>query len=404
MTVLAAFVPLLLLYGLVSGRVERSWLTPPILFTAAGAALGLAVPALREWRADPELVLRVAEAGLVLLLFTDASRTDLRVLRRIRALPTRLLSTGMLLTLALGALAARAIFPALSWFEAGILSAILAPTDAGLGQVVVTSERVPMRVRQALNVEAGLNDGLSVPFLLFFLALAQAKGADRANLAPFIVEQLGYGAAIGLAVGVLGGRALGAAIRRDAIVHSFRQVALVTLPLLCALASEWAGASMFIAAFVCGLAVQPGFPDAGREAVEFTDEWGQVFNLFVFFLFGLVVARRAPELSAATWIYALLSLTVIRMLPVAVALLGTRLSRATVVFMGWFGPRGLASIVLALVYLEGEAHPPAQTTILRAVIATVLLSILAHGLSAKPGIAAYARRLAALGPDAPELK
>ena len=404
MSVLAAFLPLLLLYGLVSGRVERSPLTPPIVFTAAGAALGLAVPALRDWRADSELVLRVAEAGLVLLLFTDASRTDLRVLHRIRALPARLLSIGMLSTLALGALAARAIFPALSWFEAGILSAILAPTDAGLGQVVVTSDRVPMRIRQALNVEAGLNDGLSVPFLLFFLALAQAKGGDRAHLTPFVVEQLGYGAGIGLAVGFVGGWALGTATRRDAMVRSFRQIALVTLPLLCALASEWAGASMFIAAFVCGLAVQPGFPEAGRESVEFTDEWGQVFNLFVFFLFGLVVARRVSELAAPAWIYAIASLTIVRLIPVAVALLGTRLSRATVVFMGWFGPRGLASIVLALVYLEGEAHPPAETTIVHAVIATVLLSILAHGLSAKPGIAAYARRVEALGPDAPELK
>jgi sodium/hydrogen antiporter len=402
-TVLVAFVPLLMLYGLASDLVERSWLTPPIVFTAAGAALGLAVPALRDWRADPELVLRVAEAGLVLLLFTDASRTDLRVLRHIRTLPARLLSTGMLLTLVLGALAARAIFPALSWFEAGVLSAILAPTDAGLGQVVVTSERVPMRIRQALNVEAGLNDGLSVPFLLFFLALARTKGGGRAHLMPFVVEQLGYGAAIGLAVGFVGGVALGAAIRRGSILPSFRQVALVTLPMLCALASEFSGASMFIAAFVCGLAVQPGFPEAGRKSVEFADEWGQVFNLFIFFLFGLVVARRAPELPAPAWSYAILSLTVVRMLPVAVALLGTRLSGATVAFMGWFGPRGLASIVLGLVYLEGDAHPPAETTIVRAVIATVLLSILGHGLSARPGIGAYARRVEALGPGAPEL-
>jgi NhaP-type Na+/H+ or K+/H+ antiporter len=389
----------------VSGWVERTVLTPPIVFTTAGMAASFLMPRIGSHPGEREVLLGIAESGLVLLLFTDASRTDLGVLRSIRSLPTRLLTTGMLLTLLLGAAAAAALFPGFSPWEAGILSAILAPTDAGLGQIVVTSEKVPMRIRQALNVEAGLNDGLSVPFLLFFLALAGAPGKDgRASLAAFMVEQLGYGTAIGLAVGGIGGWALGEAFRRNAVAHSFRQIALVTLPILCALASERAGASMFIAAFVCGLAVQKRFPEAGRESVEFTEEWGQLFNLFVFFLFGSVAARYAGELSGAAWIYAIASLTVVRMVPVALALRTTRLSRATVVFMGWFGPRGLASIVLALVYLEGEARLPAEHSILLAVTATVLLSIFAHGLSAKPGIAAYARRVEALGAEAPEMQ
>lgn len=405
MSLLAIFVPLLFVYGLFSERLERTPLTPPIVFTAAGAALGFAFPAFREPFAERGVVLAVAETGLVLLLFTDASRTDLTVLRGIRSLPTRLLTIGMLLTLLLGAAAALAIFPGFSLWEAGIISAILAPTDAGLGQIVVTSERVPLRIRQALNVEAGLNDGLSVPFLLFFLAVAGAAGnGGSANLARFVVEQLGYGAAIGLAVGGVGGWALGTAIRRGAVAHSFRQIALVTLPVLCAFASEATGASMFIAAFVGGLAVQKGFPEAGRESVEFAEEWGQVFNLFVFFLFGTLVARDAGALSAAAWLYAVASLTLVRMLPVALGLVGTRLSGATLVFMGWFGPRGLASIVLALVYLEGGTRLPAERPIVLAVTATVLLSIVAHGLSAKPGIASYARRVEKLGPAAPELQ
>ncbi len=399
--IVAVFLALLFGYSLVSGWFERTPVTAPIVFTLAGMGTLLMRPELAHREADPEILLRLAEAGLVLLLFTDASRTDLKVLRSIRNLPVRLLTVGMLLTLVLGAVGARAVFPALSIWEAGILAAILAPTDAGLGQVVVTSEKVPMRIRQALNVEAGLNDGLSVPFLLFFIALEGARSGS-AHLWTFVVQQLLFGAAIGLCIGLLGGWLLDAASRRGLVQPAFRQIALVVLPLACALASEATGASMFIAAFVCGLAVQVGFAEAGEHSVELTEQWGQLFNLFVFFFFGVVAARAWPDLTGRMVGYAVLSLTAIRMLPVALALAGTGLSRATVVFMGWFGPRGLASIVLALVYLEGRPHLPGEATIRLTVVATVLLSIFAHGLTAKPGIAAYATRLATLGDGAAE--
>ena len=184
------FIVLILLYSLVSKRIERTNFTPPIVFTVAGMLVLLVLlPGLREERANLEVFMKVAEIGLVLLLFTDASRTDLQVLKSIRNLPARLLSVGMLLTILLGAVAALGVFRQLSLFEAGILAAILAPTDAGLGQIIVNSPRVPMKIRQALNVEAGLNDGLSVPFLLFFIALAgsHAEGQE-ASLTMFIVE------------------------------------------------------------------------------------------------------------------------------------------------------------------------------------------------------------------------
>jgi NhaP-type Na+/H+ or K+/H+ antiporter len=148
--------------------------------------------------------------------------------------------------------------------------------------------------------------------------------------------------------------------------------------------------------------VQVGFKEAGRHSVEFAEDWGQLLNLAVFFLFGLLVARAASQFTAASIIYAALSLTVVRMLPVWLALVGTGLSRTTVLFMGWFGPRGLASIVLGLVYLEQEIRNPGEETIRVAVMATVLLSIFAHGLSAMPGIKLYARRIAALPSAAPE--
>ncbi len=402
---LAVFVWLLFLYSLVSRRMERTIVTAPILFTLAGMALFAVWPEILGTSISAEVFLHLAEIGLVLLLFTDASRTELKILRSLGSLPPRLLSVGMLLTILLGAVAARLVFPQLSVWEAGILAAILAPTDAGLGQIIVNSPRVPTRIRQALNVEAGLNDGLSVPFLLFFIALAATGVEGRTtSLTHFIVEQLGYGTLLGLGIGLLGGWLLNLAHRAQWMAESLQRIGVVTLPLLCALTSPPVGASMFIAAFVAGLAVQIGFKEAGKHSVEFAEEWGQMINFSVFFLFGLLTARAASEFTPASALYAVLSLTVVRMLPVAIALLGTRLSSATVLFMGWFGPRGLASIVLGLVYLEQESRFPGEETIRLAVIGTVLFSILAHGLSAAPGINLYARRIARLDPAAPELQ
>jgi sodium/hydrogen antiporter len=402
---LSIFLALLFLYCLVSGRLEKTIFTGPILFTVAGMVLFIVHPGIMESGVNTEVLFRLSEIGLVLLLFTDASRADLKMLRRIGNLPARLLSIGMLLTIVLGAVAARLVFPQLSIWEAGILAAILAPTDAGLGQIIVESRRVPVPIRQALNVEAGLNDGLSVPFLMFFIALAAAKTeGPAASLLQFIVEQLGYGVVVGGGIGVLGGLLLGFASRNGWIAETFQPIAVVALPLLCLEISKMIGASMFIAAFVAGLAVQIGFKETGKHSIEFVEEWGRLLNLGVFFLFGLVAMRALPDLSLALVFYAVLSLTVVRMLPVALALVGTRLSLASVVFMGWFGPRGLASVVLGLVYLQQELSLPGETTIRLALVATVLLSIFAHGLSALPGISIYARMVTpaeAARPDLP---
>lgn len=403
MLIVAIFVIVLLVYALLSARIATTPLTAPIIFTVLGMMFHPHWARLAAAGATPSVFLSVAEVGLVLLLFTDASRTDLAVLRSIGSLPARLLSTGMLLTILLGAIAARLVFPQLSWPEAGILSAILAPTDAGLGQIIVTSPRVPMRIRQALNVEAGLNDGLSVPFMLFFMAIAAAKIEGGAtSLLQFMGEQLGLGVVVGAAVGLIGGWLLSVANRRGYIAESFRQIAVVTLPLMCLLLADMVEASMFIAAFVAGLAVQIPFKEAGQQSVEFAEEWGQIFNLIVFCIFGMAVMRDWHLFTLASWIYAVVSLTVVRMLPVAISLIGTRLSRPTVLFMGWFGPRGLASIVLGMVYLEQQLHLLGESTIRSAVMATVVLSIFAHGLSAIPGISIYARKVAALGASAPE--
>jgi len=399
----AAFILVVFLYSLVSHRLERTVITAPIVFTLAGALALLSPDALTNLAIDRQAMLLIAEIGLVLTLFTDATRIGPRAFAGNRNLTVRLLSAGMLLTIVLGALAAGVVFGGISWWEAAILAAILAPTDAGLGAVIVNSPLVPSRIRQALNVEAGLNDGLSVPFLMLFIALAaQTTEGASTVLARFLGEQLGYGALIGLGVGLAGGALLGLARRRRWMAEPLQKLGLVALPLLCVMLSQATHASMFIAAFVAGLAVQAGFKEAHGESVAFTEDWGQLFDFFVFFLFGLFVARDWQQFTGAHALYGLLSLTAVRMLPVAIALAGAGLSRSTVLFIGWFGPRGLASIVLGLVYLEQQASLPGEHSIRLAVMATVLMSIVAHGITALPGIRLYAKRIAALDSSAPE--
>jgi sodium/hydrogen antiporter len=397
------FLLVVFFYSLVSHRLERTIFTAPIVFASAGLLTSLAPPWLSAVDLEREAMLLIAEIGLVLILFTDAAHINLQLLKGNRNLPVRLLSIGMLLTILLGATGALVVLAGLSIWEAGILAAILAPTDAGLGHIIVTSPLVPGNIRQALSVEAGLNDGLSVPFLMVFIALARkTTEGTGAVLARFLWEQLGYGALIGLGIGLTGGWLLGLARRRNWMAGGLQQLGLVTLPLLCVLISEPTGASMFIAAYIAGLVVRTGFAEASERSAEFAENWGQLFNFFVFFLFGLLVARVWMSFNPALAFYAILSLTVVRMVPVALALMGTGLSWSTVLFMGWFGPRGLVSIVLGLVYLEQHAELPGEPTIRLAVMATVLLSIFAHGLSALPGITCYARRIAALDSAAPE--
>jgi NhaP-type Na+/H+ or K+/H+ antiporter len=403
MTLITSFSLLVFVYSLISRKLERTVITAPILFSIAGVILFFFNPIKIDLGNDLKSLLLLAEIGLVLTLFTDASHINRSILRSNRLLPLRLLSIGLLFSIVLGALAAMVIFNELTIWEAGILAAILAPTDAGLGQIIVNSPKVPERIRQALNVEAGLNDGLSVPFLMCFIALS-LRGSEGAGavLFRFIYEQLGYGTLVGTGIGLLGGLFLGFAKRKNWMSHSLQQLGLVSLPVLCFLASEVVSASMFIAAFIAGLAVQVWFKDAGKHSGEFTEGWGQLLNFLVFFLFGLLFARSWNDFTPEMLLYAILSLTLVRMIPVALALIGTRLSTYTIIFMGWFGPRGLASIVLGLVFLEHATNTPGSYTVRLVVMITVMLSILAHGLTTLPGINLYVKKIRLLPGDAEE--
>ena len=391
-------------FGLVSRRLEGTLLTAPLVFVAAGVVLGPAGFGLAEFALDEHTVLLLGEIALAIVLFTDAARTNLRALRQNEALPLRLLGIGMPLTIALGTATAALVFTDLTLWEAAILGTVLAPTDAALGQPVVSDPRVPVRMRQALNVEAGLNDGLSVPFLALFLTLAEAEEEHlSASLwIRFALEQIGFGVLVGVGVGILGGWLVSQASRRGWITESFQRLTLLTLALIAWALADNVGGNGFIAAFVGGLAIGPTVERVGERLIRFTEAEGQLLDLSVFFIFGVLGAGFLESLSWTIVIYALLSLTVIRMLPVALSLIGTRLRGVSVLFAGWFGPRGLASIVLGLVVVEEAPLLAGRDEMKLVVTLTVLLSVLLHGVTAAPLSAAYARRVEAMAADVPE--
>ena len=380
-------------YGLVSRRLDRTVITAPMVFVAAGILLGPDVLDLVGLDLTTGAGLVVAEVTLVIVLFSDAARIDLRVLRENESLPARLLGIGMPLTIGLGVLAGGLLLTEIEFWEAAIVAAVLAPTDAALGQAVVSSDLVPRRIRQGLNIESGLNDGLSVPFLFLFVGLAvEEMDPGAAEWLTFAAEQIGLGALAGLALGGLGGWLVKVATERGLMTGTFQQLTVLALAVAAwALANEIDG-NGFIAAFVGGLATGRITPVCGERILDFTEDEGQLLTSVVFFIFGV---GAIPFLDAVTWeivVFAILSLTVVRMLPVAVSVAGTGLQPASVAFLGWFGPRGLASIILALVVVEEEPELAGLDIVLAAMTVTVLASVVAHGVTARPLVRAYSRR------------
>ena len=392
-------------FGLVSRRLEGTILTAPIVFVAAGMVLGPAGFGLVEFGLDDHTVLFLGEIALALVLFTDAARIDLSALRQNEGLPLRLLGIGMPLTIAFGTVTAALLLTDLSFWEAAIVGTVLAPTDAALGQAVVSNPRVPARIRQALNIEAGLNDGLSVPFLALFLILAIEGEHLSANLwIRFALEQIGFGVLVGIGVGLAGGWLVRLASNRGWMTESFQRLALLTLAFIAWALADQIGGNGFIAAFVGGLVVGPTVERVGERLLRFTESEGQLLNLSVFFIFGVLALGLLGSFTWQISLYVLLSLTVVRMLPVAAALLGTHLRGVSVLFAGWFGPRGLASIVLGLIVVAEAPQLQGASEIEVVVASTVFLSVLLHRVTAAPLSAAYARRVEGMPADAPEKK
>jgi sodium/hydrogen antiporter len=378
----------LLLVAAVSRRLSSTPVTPAMVVVAIGVLVGPLV--LDDLTVGPTsaTVRRLAEATLAVVLFSDSSRIDLRALGREASVPVRLLGIGLPLTIAMGTLVALVLFGSFSLSEALILGVILAPTDAGLGSAVVTDTRLPQRVRQSLNVESGLNDGICVPLLLIVLATASGAGGAP-HPAQVIGEEIGFGLAGGIAAGALAAGIVNTASAARLIDDAWQQIIPVAAAVLAYGIAEALGGSGFIAAFTAGTLFGLIARERSNGTMRFTEETGALLDAITFLVFGAVLL--GPALEHVSWqiaLYAVLSLTLVRMAPVAISLLGTRARAPTVAFIGWFGPRGLASIVFAVIV--EDTHQAHAGAILTACYLTVGLSVLVHGLSAAPLVSRYA--------------
>jgi NhaP-type Na+/H+ or K+/H+ antiporter len=382
----------LLAFAAVSGRLDGTPITGPMVFTAFGLLVGGDALGLVDPRVSGEAVKLLAEATLALVLFGDAARIDLRALRGEVSLPARLLGIGLPLTLVAGFGVGLVLLGSLAWPEALLLAVILAPTDAALGQAVVTLPRLPSPVRQGLNVESGLNDGICVPLFFIALAIAQADARHVSDVAAFrlVAEAIGYGAVGGVIAGTVAAAVVVLGRRHRFVDDVWLQVVPVAAAVLAYSVADALGGSGFIAAFVGGMIFGGLRRRQGGEVGYLIEELGGVLNAITFIVFGAVIL--GPALGDATWAiaaYAVLSLTLVRMLPVGIAMLGTGARRQTVGFLGWFGPRGLASIVFAVILVE-EGGLPHDDVIVTATVITIGLSVLAHGLTAAPLANRYA--------------
>lgn len=381
---------LILVFGAVSERLKRTALTPPMVFVGVGLAVGAGLFGSFGSYDGFALTRLLSELTLIIVLFTDASRIRFRELEEGYELPLRLLAVAMPLGVVLGAALAIVLFPELSIWSACVLAVILVPTDAALGQAVVASKSVPLKIRQALNVESGLNDGLALPIVLVFAALANMDAEPVAVWLWFIAKQLTLGPLVGVVTGFGGGRLVVWCVERRWMEHSFEQLSALALAFLAFLLAELVGGNGFIAAFVAGLTVGNTAGRVGRVLQEFAETEGQLLSLLTFLCFGAHLAwPLLADVTGTMVLYGVLSLTLVRMVPVSLSLVGSKLRRFTHVFMGWFGPRGLASILFAFLVLEEGV--PGRDLILVVVVITVLMSVYAHGVTAWPASKAYAR-------------
>jgi NhaP-type Na+/H+ or K+/H+ antiporter len=401
LTVLAVVV---VAYTLVASKLDRWWITGPMVFAAAGAVLGPGGLDVFPLSLTSEAVLTITELTLALLLFSDASTVRLRDVEGDAGLPRRLLFIGLPLTVIAGALLAHLIFPEVVWAAAALIATTLAPTDAALGLAVVTNKAVPVRIRRALNVESGLNDGIATPLVTLFIAIVAAdEGLTETAWGLEALKQIGLAIVAAVVVGYLGGKLLAFANERGWTSEVSEQIAILALALLAYQGAVTIGGNGFIAAFAGGILFGAATRRRLAEPVQFTETLGLSGSFLVWSIFGalFVGALLTHDLSGQPILYAILSLTVIRMVPVAIALIGTHLRPTTLAFMGWFGPRGLASVVFTLLALEEIDPSGGSGMLLQTVTWTILLSVVLHGISASPLAARYGASIAKAG-DIPE--
>ena len=391
---LVIFAIFIFIYSSVAGAVERTWISGAIIFTAFGLLIGPVGLDLISFKADREAIKVLAELTLALVLFTDAAGTDIGVLRKFERLPVRLLLVGLPLTILLGFGVGALLFQKLSLFEVALLATMLAPTDAALGKAVVTNETVPNPVRQGLNVESGLNDGICVPILFVFLALATGKAGEEGPwplAMKLVAEEIGIGLAVGVLLTGMACWVLKIAKRRQWLTDIWIQVPIVALAVACFATAQVIGGSGFIATFSGGLLFGAMAKEHREDFLRAAEGTGDVMALITWVIFGAAVVGKA--MGNFSWVavfYSILSLTLIRMLPVFFSLTGLRVNTEGKLFIGWFGPRGLASIVFAVIVMN--ANLPNDGVLAMTVVCTVILSIILHGISANPWARGYVER------------
>ncbi len=396
---IAILAAILLVYAAIAGRIERSSLSGPIVFAAVGFLLGPRLLDVLHLDLTAGGLRALAEFTLAMVLFTDAANADIAVVRRNLAIPRRLLLVGLPMTVILGMLLAWPLLPSLGLLEIALLAAILAPTDAALGAPVVTNPSVPAVMRESLNIESGLNDGICVPLVLILLGYAvgtQVQHQAVMHVTFVVIEEIGIGAAIGYGLTLLASAMLRRADRLGWIAESWIAMPALAVAVACFASAQAIGGSGFIACFVGGLVLSPIARPIKHKFLGGAEMAGRILGLVTWVIFGaFVVSRMIDRITWAILLYSLLSLTVIRMLPVFLCLRGTELDNAGKLFIGWFGPRGLASIVFAIIVLDEQL--PGNDTMMAAIACTILLSVIAHGVSANPLAQRMARRPGALG-------
>ena len=372
-------------FALVSKRIQGTILTPPILFTFAGFGLSTLLAETAGLTYNEGGLHVLAELTLILVLAADASQISFDELKKQKAIPFRLLLIALPLIMLTGTLVGYAIFPDIGWYGAALIAAILAPTDAALGASVLADKTVPSKIRQGLNVESGLNDGIALPAVLFFACFLNiVHQSSEENWLVFLSLQVIIGPIAGIIVGWVGGHLIATAAKKGWMTSEFQGVAAIALAVIAFAAAEVCHGNGFIAAFVAGLTYGNLHVSYSKFLHEFTETESQFLAYLTFFLFGaLILPEAIHHINAEIVLYACLSLTLVRMLPVFIAMLGMGLRLPTIAFMGWFGPRGLASLLFALLILE-DLHVE-QAEFIQAVVATtVLLSVVLHGITAAP--------------------
>jgi NhaP-type Na+/H+ or K+/H+ antiporter len=389
----------ILLAGSISRRIRGTIITLPMVYVFLGIVIGGLGFNIVELEVENRLVGLIAELTLLFVLATDASRINIRDVLRDHDLPLRLLGVGLPLMMIAGTICAVLIFSELSFWEAAILGIILYPTDASLGQSVVNNPKVPVRIRQALNIESGLNDGIALPFLLLAVSMATSEVIYENPFEFFssVLVQILLGTAAGVVVGYLGAKFIQWGQKSGWMSRIYQKISSLVLILVVYGIAEVIGGNGFIAAFTLGLvSSNVSSPEETEDLYEHAEIQVTMLMMLTFMIFGAVLLPPAIEsISPSIVLYAILSLSLVRIIPVAISFIGAKVEPITTLFVGWFGPRGVASILYIFIVLESESLPGLEL-IYAVVMVTVLFSIFAHGITAAPAAKRYGEHIKGL--------